>query len=147
MAVGIRPFMKDDAASVLKLANEYAAFDGTTSEADLAITGYFLEGFWVAEDDKGKIVGFVYGYIRDVSEQLLEKGKASKLGQVELMSVHPDHRGKGVGRRLLSKLLEKFREAGADMILVNCPANAIEAKDLYKEIGFDIKSYQMMLRL
>ena len=148
MSVCIRTFQKTDTDSVLELANTYAAYDGTTSEADLAITGNFPDGFLVAEDeDEGRVVGFVYGYLRDVPAEVLERWKARKVGQVELMAVHPDHRGKGIARKLLSRLMEEFREAEVDMVLLNCPASATEAKGLYEEIGFDVKSYQMKLRL
>ncbi len=147
MALDIRSFRLDDTASVLELANTYAAFDGTTSEADLAVTAQFPGGFLVAEDEEGEIVGFVYGYFKDVPEDVLERWKVGKVAQVELIAVHPGHRGKGVGRKLLSKLLERFREAGADMVLVNCPTSAVEAKGLYEEMGFDVRSCQMSLRL
>ena len=145
--MSIRPFKKEDTPSVLELANAFAAFDGTTSEADLAITGYFPDGFLVAEDDEGRVVGFVYGFFRDVPGQVLEKWKASKVGQVELMAVHPAYRGRGIGKSLLSKLLQRFKDAGADMVLLNCPATATEAKGLYEEMGFDVRSFQMKLRL
>jgi len=147
LTLSIRTFRKTDINSVLGLANAFAAFDGTTSEADLAITGYFPDGFLVAEDDEGKVVGFVYGCFRDVPGHALEIWNSNKVGQVELMAVHPSYRGRGIGKSLLSKLLEKFKAAGADMILLNCPATAAEAKSLYEGFGFDVKSYQMRLRL
>ena len=146
MTAEVRPFRKEDTSSVLELANSFAAFDGTTSEADLAVTGFFPSGFWVAESE-GKVVGFVYGCFRDVPAEALERWKASKVGQVELMSVHPSHRGFGVGRSLLSKLLKEFKDAGADMVLLNCPASASEARELYVSAGFKVKSYQMMKRI
>ena len=146
MTVRIRTFEKGDVKSVLELANTYASFDGKTSEADLAITEYFRNGFLVAED-RGRIVGFAYGYFRDVPQTVLENWKAKKVGYVQLMAVAPDHRRKGIGKSLLTKLLDEFKNAGADLVLLDCPAEAVEAKRLYEKIGFDARFYGMKKRI
>ena len=146
MAYRLRPFRREDTDSVLSLANAHAAFDGTTSEADLAVTGYFPSGFWVAEDE-GRVIGFAYGYFRDVPGQVLEKWKAGKVGYVGLMAVAPEYRRRGVGSSLLSKVQEELKKGGADMIMLDCPAEAVEARKLYEKTGFDFKSYAMKKRL
>jgi len=56
MALRLQVFRTEDMANMLKLANAYAASDGTTSEADLMITEFSPNGFWVAEEND-KIVG------------------------------------------------------------------------------------------
>ncbi len=68
----LRVFRTEDMERVLQLANAYAAFDGTTSEADLVITKYFPNGFWVAEEDD-RVVGYAYGYFKDVPAEVLER--------------------------------------------------------------------------
>ena len=146
MGPEIRPFRKDDANKVVELANAYASFDGTTSEADLEITSYFPRGFWVAEAE-GKIVGFVYGYFKDVPGDVLERWKATKVGHVTLMVVAPSHRKMGIGRALLAKLLGEFKAAGADLVLLDCPAEAVDAKRLYEKIGFEPRFCGMKKRL
>jgi [ribosomal protein S18]-alanine N-acetyltransferase len=146
MTVSFRLYRKDDLNSVIVLANKYAAFDGFTSEADLAVTSHFPEGFWIAEDE-GKIVGFVYGYFKDVPAEVLERWRATKVGYVQLMAVAPNHRHRGIGRSLLSKLLSEFNKAGADLVLLDCPAEAVEARRMYEKIGFDTRSYGMKKRL
>ncbi len=45
----IRAFIYEDMEAVLQLANMYAAFDGTTSKADLVVSRFFPNGFWVAK--------------------------------------------------------------------------------------------------
>ena len=146
LTMRIRPFTEMDTASVLELANSFAAFDGTTSEADLQVASHFPDGVWVAEDE-GKVVGFAYGYLSDVPGEVLEKWKSRKAGQVELTVVRPDYRQTGIGKLLLSKVLQKFKEEGVDVVLLNCPAISTEAKALYESLGFDVKSYQMWKRL
>jgi hypothetical protein len=65
-------FKPEDRSRVLELANRYTAFDGETSEADLFITKYFPEGFWVAEFGD-EVVGFAYGYFNQIPEDILER--------------------------------------------------------------------------
>lgn len=142
----LRVFKTEDVGRVLQLANAYAAFDGTTSEADLVITKFFPNGFWVAEEDD-KVVGFAYGYFKDVPGEVLARWGSSKVGEVALMAVDPSYRNKGIGTALLRKLLEEFKKAGADLVILHCPAEAVEAKKLYDKLGFDVRAYHMKRRL
>jgi ribosomal protein S18 acetylase RimI-like enzyme len=146
LTVTIRQFRREDTSAVLGLANEHAAFDGTTSEADLAVTAHFPKGFWVAEDES-KIVGFAYGYFKDVPSQVLERWGVTKVGHVELMAVAPSHRRKGTATALLGRLLKEFKDAGAEMVLLDCPAEAAGAKKLYDKMGFEPRFYGMRKRL
>jgi len=142
----LRAFKTEDMARVLQLANTYAAFDGTTSEADLAITKLFPKGFWVAEEDD-KVVGFAYGYFKNVPAEVLARWGASKVAEIALIAVDANYRNRGIGTALLSTLLEELKKAGANLILLNCPAEAIEAKKLYDKLGFEVRSYHMKKRL
>jgi ribosomal protein S18 acetylase RimI-like enzyme len=142
----LRAFKTEDTARVLQLANAYAAFDGTTSEADLVITKFFPNGFWVAEEDD-KVVGFAYGYFEDVPGEVLTRWGSSKVGEIALMAVDPKYRNRGIGTALLRKLLEEFKKAGADLVTLHCPAEAVEAKKLYDELGFEVRAYHMKKRL
>ena len=144
--MSIRRFRKGDEAVVLELANTYASFDGTTSEADLAITGQFPAGFLVAEEG-GTIVGFAYGYFRDIPGEVLERWQAVKVGHVALMAVAPGQRRRGIGTALLDRLLAEFRKAGADMVTLDCPVEATEAKTLYEKMGFLPRYSEMKRRL
>lgn len=146
MTVKTRIYKKGDLNSVLDLANRYAAFDGNTSEADLAVTSDFPEGFWVAEDG-GAIIGFAYGYFKEIPDEILEKWRSKRVGYIQLMAVAPSYRRKGVGQMLLSNLLSEFKRAGADLVLLDCPAEAVGAKLLYEKMGFDARFYGMKKRL
>ena len=78
---------------------------------------------WVATED-GRVVGFAYGFPRPeipsegwyglvrevVGPAAAERWLAGQLAVVWI-AVHPDHRGKGLGRRLLERLLA---EAGTE---------------------------------
>lgn len=131
-------FRKEDLDRVLEIAVKYATFDSTTRESDLKTAARFPRGFWVAED-KGEVVGFAFGHLRDVPEEVLEKWKARKVGSVELMAVVPERRRQGIGRALLDRLLQEFKRARADVVLLDCPAEAVEAGKLYAKMGFEVR--------
>lgn len=138
----IRIFRSEDMTNVLQLANMYAAFDGTTSEADLVVSRFFPNGFWVAEED-GEVVGFAFGYFKDVPGEVLTRWGAFKIGEIMLVAVDANHRNKGIGTALLRRVLEELKKAGADRVILHCPAEAIEAKRLYDKLGFNTRAYHM----
>lgn len=142
----LRQFKKEDMKQVLHLANTYAAFDGTTSKADLNITSSFPEGFWVAED-ADQVVGFAYGYFKDVPRETLTRWQANKVAEITLLAVRPEFRNRGIGTALIQQLLISFKAAGADLITLACPVKALSAKNLYDKLGFEIRAYYMKKRL
>ena len=142
----IRQFGKRDINAIIKLANDHAFFDGPTHESDLEVTYEFPQGFLVAEDDD-TIIGFVYGYFRDVPKEVLANWNASKVATIELLAVSPDYRNQGTGTALLERLLEIFKEAGTDLVGLHCPVQANDAKQLYERFGFEVSAYHMRKRL
>jgi len=146
MKLSLQIFKAEYMAGVLQLANKYAAFDGTISETDLVLSKFFPKGFWVAEEDN-EVVGFVFGYFKDVPSDVLTRWGASKVGEISLLVVHPDHRRRGVGTALLRKVMQEFKRAGADQIILACPAEAMAAKRLYDKLGFEVRAYYMKKKL
>jgi ribosomal protein S18 acetylase RimI-like enzyme len=142
----IRQFEERDAAKVIQLANDHAFFDGPTHEDDLKITHAFPGGFLVAVDDD-KVVGFAYGYFKDVPMEVLSNWGVSKVATIELLVVDPQYRNQGIGSTLLEHLLTVFRQADTDLIGLHCPVQAIEAKQLYERFGFEVSAFHMRKRL
>ncbi|MBN2229825.1 MAG: GNAT family N-acetyltransferase [Candidatus Thorarchaeota archaeon] len=142
----IRQFEKQDTTIVIQLANDYAFFDGPIDEEDLKITDAFPEGFLVAEEDMN-IVGFIYGYFRDIPEEVLRNWGVSKVVTVEILAVNPKYEKQGIGTSLLERLIDIFKVAGADMFGLTCPAMAKQAKRLYEKMGFETSAYHMRLKL
>jgi ribosomal protein S18 acetylase RimI-like enzyme len=142
----IRPSTPHDIEQVVSLANSYASFDSDVTEADFQVDGAFPNGLLVAEDGHS-IVGFVFGYIREIPTAVLERWHASKVAQIELLAVDTSSRGQGVGRLLLDRLLDAFKDEGVDMVLLHCPVEAEAALHLYQETGFEVRAYAMKKRL
>ncbi len=141
----IRPCGTNDLAAVHILASEYTSFDATPTQAD--IEGLYhrnQEYFYVAEDDSGKILGFIPGYERKgIPEEVLRTWKAKRVGYIDLMAVDPSRRKMGIGTMLLSTLLGQFRTTGLDLVILDVPAEQESAVNLYKKLGFHTRAYNM----
>jgi ribosomal protein S18 acetylase RimI-like enzyme len=108
----IRKFKVADVEQVLALAQRYASWDATLTEAD--IEGFHSanpEGFFVAEAYE-KIVGFVYGKESNPPAEVLDKWNSRKVASIETLAVDEDHRREGIATSLLATLLEAFRQNG-----------------------------------
>lgn len=53
-----------------------------------------------------------------------------------LIAIHPDHRGKGLGRKLMEQFLTIARNNGAENVFLEMRANN-PAEKLYKTCGFE----------
>jgi ribosomal protein S18 acetylase RimI-like enzyme len=71
-----------------------------------------------------KIKGITWGRIVDSSSWLA------------FMGVEPSSRGKGIGRALLNRFIDKSREKGAKKIRLNTHPDLIAAISLYENTGF-----------
>jgi ribosomal-protein-alanine N-acetyltransferase len=138
-------FREKDLDRVLEIAVKYASFDSVTRESDLRKASSYPRGFWVAED-RERIVGFVYGHLVSLPEEVLDRWRAKKVANVELLAVVPEYRRRGIGRALLERLSDEFRRARVDMMTLSCPAEAVEAAKLYTNMGFEVRFQGMRKR-
>ena len=61
---------------------------------------------------------------------------SGKKGWIEDVVVHENARGKGLGRKLMSKLLEVAKEKELTEILLFSAEHRVAAKHLYEDLGF-----------
>ncbi len=64
---------------------------------------YELGGMALVVEEGGEMIGFLLGFIAH---------EPTRTGYVHLVGIHPDHRRKGVGRRLYAKFTEGAVAAG-----------------------------------
>ncbi|TNC26306.1 GNAT family N-acetyltransferase [Mumia zhuanghuii] len=83
----------------------------------------------VAEDADGTVVGFAY-WSRRMGET--EQPHAD-IGRV---AVSPDARGGGLGRRLVTELIDYARKAGIEILTLDVRGNNHAAMALYERLGF-----------
>jgi len=69
------------------------------------------------------------------------------VGEIELMAVHPSSRRRGIGTKLVEKIVQQFKQANVEVAYLFCPASALEAKKLYEKLGFKVNAYHMRRKL
>jgi len=132
----IRLFERRDTDAVVKLAGDYAAFDRAMPK-DWLLSTYdkYPESIWVAEAGD-ELVGFIIGYETETPLGI-------NRGRIELLAVHPSWRRRGIGTRLVEKILEQFQKMNLRESTLFCPASASEAKRFYERLGFEVNAYFM----
>jgi ribosomal protein S18 acetylase RimI-like enzyme len=144
----IRRYEKIDEKRVLSLAEKYASWDATLSEAD-------IQGFQASEPDlffvavtSDVVVGFIYGReSKNVPDEVLRRWEATKVGSVEVLAVEEQHRRRGIATLLLDRLFTAFRDRGIDVVTLSSPADERGAKLLYDKLGFETRGYFMKKKL
>ena len=58
------------------------------------------------------------------------------IGEIKRMYIRPNYRGKGLGKKLLERLLEKAKEFGFSSIYLNTGPFMKNAQHLYHSLGF-----------
>jgi dTDP-4-amino-4,6-dideoxy-D-galactose acyltransferase len=81
--------------------------------------------FTVLERDEAAVQGFLTG-----------RGEGSGRGRIDLVAVASDHRGRGVGSRLLAAARTEFRRRDLRTISVATQGSNVAAQRLYQEGGF-----------
>ena len=81
-----------------------------------------------AVDERGRIIGSAIGRI--------EKIRGSIVGRIYTVEVKPEHRGRGVGRSLLTRLEEEFRRMGCEKLILEVAVDNEPAIRLYESLGF-----------
>ncbi len=92
------------------LAERYASWDTTPTEADIA--GFWSsdpELFLVAEAD-GKVVGFLVGReSRDMPDEVLRRRGATRAGSIETLAVDVQCRRRGIATAPLNRVFNLFK--------------------------------------
>ena len=103
--------------------------DWRKSQKDVIKKGCGNENFttWVAEQD-GKVVGFV----------AYELNENTKVGEVQLLAVHPAYQDHGIGTELNHFTLEKLKEAGMRLAVVGTGGDEghAPARRSYEKAGY-----------
>lgn len=56
---------------------------------------------------------------------------------IRMLGVHPDVRGRGVGRRLMEASIDEARKAGKTLMTLNTTEKMIAAQHMYESLGFE----------
>ncbi len=129
---------------------------GAIVEIDEALTGEYRPERWerrigyylrrepdatlVVEVD-GSVVGFMFGEVRSG-----EFGLEEPTGWIEVLGVHPDHRGQRLGRLLAEAMLSHFRARGAKAVRTLVDEGMPGIAGFFSSLGFGeapLKAYVM----
>lgn len=118
--IKVRKFGMEDMPEVLEI--EKRSFkDPYDMSTFLYFWGVEPEGFFVAEAD-GKVVGYVIASSHD--------------GEIVSISVLPEFRRRGIGRRLMEEAMEYLEEKGVRRIELIVGVGNVEAIRFYEGLGF-----------
>lgn len=110
--------------------------------------------------ENGTVAGAIFGYhghlekrIDDPFYQLYEtynipssirlyEDSETQAGEwyIDILSVHPNHRRKGIGMKLLQEAEELAKKQGASVIALNCDKINDKAYQLYQKLGYTATS-------
>src|SRR2546422_2109991 len=90
------------------------------------------DNFFVAEDDRGNILGFATGYEKKgIPREVLMSWKAKRVGYLDLMAVEIQHRKQSIGTAQLNSVLDQIKVQGIDTILFVLPSPEQHAVKLH----------------
>lgn len=61
---------------------------------------------------------------------------SDEVSVLHVLAVHPDHRGKGLARRLVENVIEQERKVGKKALRLDVIENNTTAEKLYQKLGF-----------
>jgi putative acetyltransferase len=128
ITVAIEPPDQPAVATLLQLSDAVAArlypgaFRQPLNPATLSRPNITL---FVARDDQGQALGCA---------ALLDLGDGT--GELKRMIVDPDHAGQGVGRHLVTAILQSARQRALRAVLLEVGIRNVEARRLYQRAGF-----------
>jgi len=103
--------------------DDYASFLGSQLDDPDAV---------VLVADDGEVIGYAYAALEGYDYMSL-RGPAAVLHD---LIVHPDHRGRGVGRLLLNATLSYLTSRGAPRVVLSTAARNETAQRLFESSGF-----------
>ena len=124
-------------AQFLALLREYAE---TSSNTDSLMTGTIGRDLSGALERYQLPVGAVV--LALVGDQVVAGGALSPVtdhpgdGELKRMYVRPGHRGKGLGRRIAVRLIERAYELGYQRVVLSTYVSSLDARNLYQTLGF-----------
>ena len=124
--LGEELFTSDKWPALYRTWDEYEVVELFASDGEFCLVAVTDD----SDDEAEEVVGFALG-------ALLEKRHSAwNYGYLIWMGVDPELKGRGIGRKLLAELTDRFIEAGARMMLVDTAADNEGALKFFRSQGF-----------
>ncbi|MBM4452102.1 MAG: GNAT family N-acetyltransferase, partial [Chloroflexi bacterium] len=59
-------------------------------------------------------------------------------GRIYMLGVHPEHRGRGLGRKLLLAGMRQLKGKGLEVVEITVDSQNVAAVGLYRSLGFEV---------
>jgi ribosomal protein S18 acetylase RimI-like enzyme len=84
------------------------------------------------------LVGYALGWVADTAEGWVADTwrVGDRVSELESISVLPEHRGAGIGSRLLGDVDEEFARLGVEDVIIGVLPGNTDARRLYERRGF-----------
>lgn len=96
----------------------------------------WTRGTFIAELRDNRLARY---YVAEIGGQVVGYGGMWLIideAHITNIAVYPDHRGKGVGRRIVEKLIEESKKLNIRKMSLEVRRSNIVAQSLYKKFGF-----------
>lgn len=123
----IRGITKRDFDHVVSVLDRW--WGGPSREQAHPIFFYELGEHALIADDEGEVIGFLLGFVSPASP---------RVAYVHLVGIHPEHRRRGVGKRLYEVFLERASEAGASRVKAITNVGNEGSIEFHRALGFDV---------
>jgi ribosomal-protein-alanine N-acetyltransferase len=120
----IRRFEPSDFREAVELDTEAGG------DHDPYLLTFFFENYpttFLVAETNGRIAGMILGFRQSPME-----------GRVFWLAVRSGRQGEGIGRRLMTELLEIFRRLGVISVILEVRTGNKRAQKLYLDLGFEI---------
>lgn len=123
----IRGITKKDFDHVASVLDRW--WGGPSREQAHPIFFYELGEHALIADDGGEVIGFLLGFVSPATP---------RVAYVHLVGIHPDHRRRGVGKRLYEVFTERARAADASRIKAITNVGNEGSIDFHRALGFQV---------
>jgi GNAT superfamily N-acetyltransferase len=131
MALTFEPASPDEAAEFVRLRG--MTRENAVSEARLRSLG-ITAASWAHDIQTGELVGFVGREGPSLGGYCFGN---TRTGEVVVLALLPAHEGQGVGRRLLSMVVDALRSHGHTELFLGCAADpAVRSYGFYRHLGW-----------
>ena len=137
-SINIAPAREEDLPAITELIVELSdqvdgpdATDRQTIEKNVMVLFHDPAAHFLVARNADVVVGFVNFTTRKTIVH------SSESGLIDELIVSGEHRGQGIGKRLISAVMDKCRELGCCELEVSTMMSNKKARGFYKKCGFD----------
>lgn len=123
----IRGITKKDFDHVASVLDRW--WGGPSREQAHPIFFYELGEHALIADDDGEVIGFLLGFVAPT---------VPRVAYVHLVGIHPEHRRRGVGKRLYEVFTDRARHADASRIKAITNVGNDGSIDFHRALGFHV---------